>query len=411
MDSHSLPLPEALSPIKVAIIGAGPVGLALALPLADLPGVQVTLHDQRAEDADLQADPRTLALSLGSVQALRRLGVWPEVAAAAAPIRQVHVSQAAGLPWARGHADGPHVWLRAADQGVDQLGAVCRYGAVLAPLHAAWSRRQAAQPQRLVSRWGTRVQGLKAVDGGVEVDAGIVETHDLVVVAEGGTFGEQPGKPLTHDYGQTAWIGEVTLEGVPPDAAFERFTNQGPLALLPLPAAPGAPARAALVWCTDRADDPVATLDEAGRRTLMQALLPPSAGRVTAVSALKAFPLGLNAEWRLVQGRQVRIGNAAQTLHPVAGQGLNLGLRDAHELAALLARHPRGAALDAALATLERRRRPDRAATVATTHLLAEAFTWNALPVQLARAAGLSLLGLGGPAPAWLARRLMFGWR
>ena len=409
MNSHDSPALPA--PLRLAVIGAGPVGLALALQAADLPGVKVTVHDQRPEDADVQADARTLALSLGSVQALRRLGVWDAVAAAAAPIRQVHVSQATGLPWLRANPDGPHVWLRAGEQGVAQLGAVCRYGAVLAPLQAAWRARAAAQPQRLVSRWGTRVQGLKDVAGGVEVDAGIAEVHDLVVVAEGGTFGEQAGKPLTHDYGQTAWIGEVTLEGVPPDTAFERFTPQGPLALLPLPAPAGGPARAALVWCTERADDPVATLDGHGRRTLMQALLPPSAGRVTGVSSLKAFPLGLNAEWRLVQGRRVRIGNAAQTLHPVAGQGLNLGLRDAHELATALARCRGTDGLDAALAALERRRGPDRAATVATTHLLAEAFTWRAVPAQLARAAGLSLLGLGGPAPAFLARRLMFGWR
>ena len=129
-----------------------------------------------------------------------------------------------------------------------------------------------------------------------------------------------------------AWVGTVRLaapglQGL----AVERFTRNGPLALLPLPDdAQGA--RAALVWCLPQPEDDIAALDDAQRLVVIQQQLPAVAGRLAGISALKCFPLGLNAETRLLQGRALRIGNAAQTLHPVAGQGLNLGLRDAQAL-------------------------------------------------------------------------------
>src|SRR6185436_18330612 len=113
--------------------------------------------------------------------------------------------------------------------------------------------------------------------------------------------------------------------------AFERFTRHGPAALLPLLPA-GDKRCAALVWCVDANDDPVRELDAGQRRAVLNTLFPSAAGRIVGLSELKDFALGLNAERTLVQGRTVRIGNAAQTLHPVAGQGLNLGLRDAMSL-------------------------------------------------------------------------------
>ena len=423
------PLPDW----RLAVIGAGPAGLALALQAARLlPRAEITLFDARPADKDVAGDPRTLALALGSVMALQKLMAWP--AALAQPITEVLVSQAPptlNLPWA-----ASAVRLRACDEGVPMLGAVLRYGALVACLQQAWVAAQAREPQRLRSRFGQAVVDLRNLPAGtdpggaprgrVQVDAGIVECFDLAVVAEGGVFAdqaEQARKALTHDYHQTAWVGTVTLAGATPGLAVERFTRDGPLALLPLPAlqpsqtgSGGGPAnaeglaRAALVWCVNSDDDPVAPLNAAQRIAVLATLLPPEAGQVVGLSALKHFALGLNAERTLVDGAIVRIGNAAQTLHPVAGQGLNLGLRDATELVLAL-RRAQPAELPALLRRLEWARGPDRWVMIAATDFLARSFTrrWPGLPA--ARGLGLAVLQALPPLKSALARQMMFGRR
>jgi 2-octaprenyl-6-methoxyphenol hydroxylase len=407
---------------QIAVIGAGPAGLALALQAARLlPTARISVFDARPIDKDLTTDPRTLALALGSVQLLRRLGVWP--AEAAQSIAEVSVSQAPPTlqsAWLPGE-----LRITAAQEGVEMLGAVIAYGALLAPLQAAWVAAVEREPQRLVSRFGQPVTALKDVDGGVEVDAGIVERFDLAVVAEGGVFAEQARKSIVRDYAQTAWIGRATLAGAAAATAFERFTRAGPVALLPLKpvldathesARNGAAARtstetlsqAALVWCVDANDDPVADLTDPQRLAVLSSLLPEQAGRLVALSPLKSFPLGLNAETRLVAGRQVRIGNAAQTLHPVAGQGLNLGLRDAFELVDAL----RNATdLDRALRRLDWTRAADRWTMIAATDLLARGFTWAWPGLPAARGLGLAAMQLLPGLRSGLARRMMFGVR
>jgi len=387
--------------MRIAVVGAGPAGLALALHAARLlPAAQLTLYDARPLERDVAGDPRTLALSLGSVQLLRRLSAWP--AAQAEPILEVQVSQAPPTVAAA------EVRITAAEQAVPMLGAVLAYGPLVATLQAAWQAAVAAEPHRLASRFGAPVAAIKPLASGVEIDAGVVEAHDLAVVAEGGVFAEQARKALTHDYRQTAWVGTVTLEGAPRGAAFERFTRQGPLALLPLPPAADGARRAAMVWCVHADDDPVRELDAEQRRLVVQTQLPPAAGRVLAVGPLKHFPLGLNAERTLVDGRTVRIGNAAQTLHPVAGQGLNLGLRDAHSLVDALRF---GGSIDAALRRVEWARAPDRWATIATTDFLARSFTWNWPGLGTLRGAAMAALQALPPLKTALARQMMFGRR
>ena len=132
------------------------------------------------------------------------------------------------------------------------------------------------------------------------------------------------------------------------------------------------------------------------------------AGRITGLSPLKDFALGLNAERTLVDGRSVRIGNAAQTLHPVAGQGLNLGLRDAFELVQVL-RH--GVDIDAALKRVEWTRAADRWGMIAATDFLARSFTWQLPGLAAARGLGLAALQAAGPLKSLLARQMMFGSR
>jgi 2-octaprenyl-6-methoxyphenol hydroxylase len=393
--------------IDIAVIGAGPAGLALALHASRvLPHARLSLFDRRDAAQDISADPRTLALALGSVQLLQRLGVWR--GGVAQPIREVHVSQ---LPAPALPAGAAEVRIRAADEGVDMLGAVLQYGQLVAPLQQAWLQAVQAEPQRLASRFGTAVKACKPLPGGVELDAGIAERFDLGVVAEGGVFAEQSRKALARDYGQTAWVGTATLHGGTPGLAVERFTRHGPLALLPLlPGrdAAGGAGRGALVWCVDAADDPVRELDAAQRIAVLNTLLPEAAGRIVGLSALKDFALGLNAERTLVQGRSVRIGNAAQTLHPVAGQGLNLGLRDAFELVQVL-RHATD--IDAALQRVEWARAADRWSMIAATDFLARSFTWQVPGLAAARGLGLAALQAAAPLKSLLARRMMFGSR
>lgn len=396
---------------RIAVIGAGPVGLALALLAArQLPGAQVALFDARPAERDVSADPRTLALSLGSIQLLQRLEAWD--AAQAEPIREVWVSQQSPVLAVPAWLGEPQVRLTAADLAVPMLGAVLSYGALVAPMQRAWEAVVAREPSRLTSRFGTPVNALKDLVDGVEVDAGVAEAFDLVVVAEGGVFGEQKAlADLTSDYRQDAWVGSVTLDGGRPGLALERFTRHGPAALLPLPGGK----KSALVWCVPRSDDPVRDLDDAQRVAVLNTVFEPAVGRIVSVSPLKCFPLGLSAQRSLVRGRQVRIGNAAQTLHPVAGQGLNLGLRDAFALASALRdasdRSRTAPSLDAALSRVAWQRAPDRWALIATTDFLARSFTWKAPGLDTLRGVGLAVLNKLPFVKDALARQMMFGRR
>ena len=404
------------TPWRIAVVGAGPVGLALALQAARLlPRAEITLFDARPLDRDVSPDPRTLALAQGSVLWLQRLGAWP--AEAAQPILEVRVSQVPPtLTWRDGVAS---VVMRAAEEGVPQLGAVLSYGALVSRLQATWLQACAqdhahahdrGHGPRLHNRFGTPVAAIKPLPDGVEVDAGIAERFDLAVVAEGGVFADQARKAVTHDYRQTAWVGSASLADAVPGLAVERFTRDGPLALLPLPPAADGTARASLVWCVASDDDPVVGLDEAQRITVLNHLLPAGVGRITGLAPLKPFALGLNAERTLVNGRTVRIGNAAQTLHPVAGQGLNLGLRDAAALVQAL-RHATPTQLPALLARLEWTRGPDRWSMIAATDLLARGFTWRWPGLPALRGLGLAALQAAPALRHALARQMMFGRR
>ena len=323
--------------LSIAVVGAGPVGLAVALlATRALPSARIAVFDQRPADRDVSEDPRTVALSIGSVQLLRRIGAWPGTAGE--PILEVRVTQAQPAlgPLA------PEVRIRHTDEGVPCLGSVAAYGQVVTPLQQAWFAAVAADPERLSARFGSAVAAVRPSAGGVEIDTGASARFDLAVIAEGGVFADQARRAIAHDYRQTAWVGSVEpVTGAPRGVAVERFTPHGPLALLPLRGG-----RMALVWCVPSDADPVAPLDDRQRRLLLDTLLPEGFGPLQALSPLKAFPLGLNAERTLVAGRTVRIGNAAQTLHPVAGQGLNLGLRDAMALVQALREKRIAAGLD-----------------------------------------------------------------
>ncbi len=389
---------------RVAIVGAGPVGLSLALRMRQLGSrADVQVFDAQPDAQTALADPRVLALSEGSRQLLQALGAWPAEAATA--IRHIHVSQ---------HASGlsslPRVMLRADEAALPALGYTVRYGELLGALQAA--ARQAGIAVRYASPVGVREgpQCVRLCPAGAEaeIEASVGDPapdFDLAVLAEGGAFHNQAQRELHHDYGQTALIGQLRCDRPHDGLAVERFTSDGPVALLPRGA------DYALVWCVPprRAQE---LLRQGAAEALrpLQALLPAVCGRGLELHLYGSYPLGLNARVRTRRGRTVQLGNAAQTLHPVAGQGLNLGLRDSAVLARMLA-DTDAAGLEAALRRYDLARLPDRAMLLGLTDLLARGFTWDVPGAAALRAGALAALSAAWPLRRALQRHMLFGWR
>lgn len=367
-------------PGSLRIEGRGPVAMALALFLArqGLRPPEVDIDAPAAEIPGWLA-ARCLALSLGSWQLLSRIVALPR----AEPILRVEVSL-------RGRAGRTRI--HAGDLGAPALGYVLRYGALHRALADALTAALAAAPDAPAAGAGRG-----------DADAGAGRATALTVVADG-----DPGAAArVHDFDQTALLTEVVAERDGQGAAFERFTDEGPLALLPLPE----PHRHALVWCAR----PVESERRAGLapEALAQELLAHfghALGALRPAGERILAPLQRRVRTPGDDPRRIAIGNAAQSLHPVAGQGLNLGLRDAFELAQRLgelraAGHP----LEEAPAAFERMRRLDRGIAVALTDALARVFTARGLgPFE---SIALGALDLVPPARNRFADALMFGFR
>jgi 2-octaprenyl-6-methoxyphenol hydroxylase len=369
----------------IAVLGGGPAGLACAL-LAARRGRASVVFDARPL-AEAQRDRRLLALSRGSWHILAPLIEPPP----RAPILDVFVSSA-------GEFGATHI--SAADFGGQALGATVFYGDLLAALSAA----AAAEP-RIEIRRPRRVVEVQQKPAAVRVVCADGEAFEasLAVNAEGCL--PQPGnRPPLDD--AVALIGDARIAGPSAGAAFERFTREGPLALLPTPAAP-APAFE-LVWCMTRelAHRRLALPADALRDELQRAL-GARIGRVESVGALRDVVLHQSLREEVTAHRCVAIGNAAQTLHPVAGQGFNLALRDAATLADCLADDD----VPVALARYAERRRADRTAIAAVTRWLPRIFATRFAPIAMARALGLATLDLAAPLRREWAALLMFGLR
>ena len=376
------------STFDLAICGAGPVGMALAALLVQRgqSAAGIALLDAKSIE-QAKRDPRTIALSYGSRQILAEAGAWP---VEATQIHQIHVSR-------RGQF-GRSLMDRS-EHGVEALGYVARYGAVVSALADVCERLGVASLRPALVT-GTEED---ADSVSVQIDqAGAASSlrASLLVQAEGGLFGQQPERAVSRDYGQSAIIAHVHVSAPIDHRAFERFTDDGPLALLPQDNG------YALVWCVPptRAEQLLA-LDDAAFLARLGAAFGSRLGRFTRTSARLAYPLGLNAQAGGT-ARTVAIGNAAQTLHPVAGQGLNLGLRDAAVLARVLAQ-------DSSPAGLERYaslRQADRGLTVRVTDTMARIFTGSA-PTQGLLGLSLGLLDAFSPARRSLAELMMYGRR
>jgi 2-octaprenyl-6-methoxyphenol hydroxylase len=347
---------------EVAIRGAGPVGCVFALA-AHASGKSVVLQGRRlfAEDSG-PAPLRPIALSHASRLILERVGAWHGLAVT--PIESIHVSRQGGFG---------RVSLGAADAGVPALGYVTDYGALLNSLF-------------------TRVEA-----SGIRIETE-PEDAPLVVHAEG-TSSALQGK----SYGQEAVVALVTTSPTAARTAWERFTPEGPLALLPLGE------RYCTVW--GMRPERAQALCDATETEFLEALARAFGGRAgtfRAVGERGRVPLALRVRPSRVGVREACIGNAAQTLHPVAGQGLNLGLRDAWDLARVLrdAEDPGDAHV---LARFARMRRFDAMATVRATDFLAGAFLGTNPLSGLMRGIGLTALDSCLPARRFFARRMIYG--
>ena len=355
---------------KVAIVGGGPAGMALALALK-LHGVTAEIFEAR-ERAAVCRDARVLALSDGARQILDWLGVWSGLSAT--PIETIHISQRGGFGRSR---------LRAAELGMTALGWVLPASELIRALDAA------VTGAGIVYRENARV------------GAGDTAHFLLTAFAEGAV---DAGSGTMHDYGQHAVLCNVSTAAPHDNVAWERFTSEGPLALLPL-----GERYAVVLTCADDTLAEVKSLDDAAFLALLQKRFG-TRHRFTAAGPRTAYPLGLRYRPDPVGDRQVWLGNAAQTLHPVAGQGFNLALRDIWELA----QHA-GAAADPGapevLADYSRGRRADRRGAIGFTDLLIDSFAPDFAPLRHVRGAGLLALDLLPPLRAFVAKRMIYGAR
>jgi 2-octaprenyl-6-methoxyphenol hydroxylase len=374
----------------VLIVGAGPVGAVCALALQQQ-GIAARVLEARPVDA--RVDTRILALSHGSQLILDRLGVWDRLADVT-PITRIHISQRGALGVAR---------LAAEDVDVPALGYVLPYAVLTAAL------KQALADSRIAVEYGVAVDRIVPGTEAAALHAadGRTLAAPLVVVADGGRGDAAPAPKFERNYEQMAVVCEVQTELPHANQAFERFTPEGPAALLPKGD------RYALVWTADNADaQRIAALPDEAFLAALYRHFGGRQGLFLHASPRKTFPLRLAYTGSEAADRVVRIGNAAQTLHPVAGQGFNIGLRDAWELASLCGDTPPEALGSAAmLAAYARGRRLDVLGGVGFTDFLVRVFSNDIAPLRHARGLGLLAMEAFPPLKTFVARRMIFGAR
>ena len=370
--------------LPVAIVGGGPVGMALALALRKQ-GIASEIFDARARGAGL-ADRRILALSHGSRQTLEWLGVWKGIEAT--PIKTIHVSQQNRMG---------RTLIKAEQQGVPALGYVLSLNQLVGALDKALASTNISYHEN------SRVD--QVVGGGIcaRFQAGCSGRQaQLVAYAEGVV--DEAADISRRDYQQHAVTCVASLAQNHHGVAWERFTADGPIALLPF----GKDVAVVLTCPANEASQIAMWTDEVFLAHLQKRF----GSRQTFISAGSrfAFPLGLRYRRQSIAGRQVWLGNAAQTLHPVAGQGFNLALRDVRELARTLATES-DCGSDASLKRYAERRRSDRRATIGFTDSLVRLFSNDNSFLAHSRGAGLMALDLLPSARDFVARRMMFGAR
>ena len=389
--------------MSLIIVGGGMTGATLALAVSQLTAGRLPVHLIEAADIDAAQHPgfdaRAIALAAGTCQQLAKINLWQAIADCATPITTVHVSD-------RGHAG--FVTLEAQDYRLGVLGNVVELHDVGQRLFGLLRRAPG-----VTLHCPSRIAQVERQSDGVSVtlDNGETLRGKLLVAADGSrsTLGERCGIHWQKEpYNQLAVIANVTTAIPHHGRAFERFTEHGPLAMLPM-----SQNRCSLVWCHPRErHDEVLGWSDSRFCDELQRAFGWRLGRITQAGARNVYPLSLTTATRTVSHRLALVGNAAQTLHPIAGQGFNLGLRDVMTLAENLAQ-AHAARQDigdyALLCQYQRQRAEDKAATIGVTDGLVHLFANRWVPLVVGRNVGLMAMELFTPARDVLAQRTL-GW-
>ena len=389
--------------MSVIIVGGGMNGATLALAISHLTQGQLPVHLVEAVAPHTTNHPgfdsRAIALAQGTCQQLSRIGIWQAIAECATAIKTVHVSD-------RGHAG--FVTLDAHDYRIDALGQVVE-------LHDVGLRlfRLLQDAPGVTLHCPARVANVSRSEEAVSVtlENGTTLEGQVLVAADGSRsaiatrFGVQWQQ---EPYGQVGVIANVSTAGAHNGRAFERFTQHGPLAMLPM-----SHGRCSLVWChpQEKADEVLGWTDDRFCNELQKAF-GWRLGRITHAGKRAVYPLSLTTASQCISHRVALVGNAAQTLHPIAGQGFNLGLRDVMSLAESLAQawsEQKDGGGYAVLSHYQNRRRADKEATIGVTDGLVHLFANRWGPLVAGRNLGLMAMELFIPARDVLAQRTL-GW-
>ncbi|MBA1201548.1 2-octaprenyl-6-methoxyphenyl hydroxylase [Pseudomonas capeferrum] len=382
----------------IAIIGGGLVGASLALALqgqAKTRGWKIVLIEPFAPGDSFQPsyDARSSALSFGTRRIYEQLGVWQEVERRAEPIRQIQVSD-------RGRFGSTR--LDAIEEGVPALGYV---------VENAWLGQclwQGLDREVVSWRCPAEVTAIQAIESGyrLQLDDDTGLDCSLAVLADGGrsSLREQLGIHVSHrPYEQSAVIANITPGEAHRGQAFERFTEHGPMALLPLP-----DNRCALVWTRQGADaQHLVGLDERNFLAELQAVFGYRLGALRQVGVRHLYPLALVEAQEQVRPHLVVLGNAAHSLHPIAGQGFNLSLRDVQSLAEALLAGPQQPGDLTTLSGYLERQRLDQALTIGFSDQVTRLFGTRQPLLATGRNLGLLGLDLLPTAKRWFARQAM----
>lgn len=393
----------------IAIVGGGSVGISLACALGQInPAPKVVLieaHDYTHQPPP-SFDARTVALSYSSKQIFEALGLWKHIVEQGiSPIEMIHISD-------RGHPGITH--LRAREQGVEALGYVIENRVLGEALFAQLKTLEGITLMAPARLQGLVFRGDRAVLTGNADDESFEISARLVVAADGTQSFVRQHLGIAQrrwDYQQSAVIANVACDRPHSNIAYERFTSNGPMALLPLVAMAEAGHRFGLVWTVPAVKtDEVLALDDDQFREELVRNFGERVGHFLRVGERAAYPLGLIQINEHVRQRLAFIGNAAHTLHPVAGQGFNLGLRDVAALAQVI-RESLAAGQDPGelnnLQKYARWRRRDHMQTALFTDSLVRIFSTDFLPLVIARNAGLMALELFSPLRKRLGRHAM----
>jgi 2-octaprenyl-6-methoxyphenol hydroxylase len=383
------------------IIGGGMVGASLSLALKNIP-LRIALVEAVPYNTDAQPsyDDRAIALSFGTSRIFRAMGLWDEMALDATPIQRIHVSDQGHMGITR---------LDSRDEGVEALGYVATARELGKTLVA-----HLQQLENLTLLCPATLTDLKL---GEDHATAILEregkqeaiTAPLVVAADGGhsAVRQHLGIQVTDkDYGQTAIIANITPERPHDNVAYERFTQHGPLALLPL-----GPERCSLVWTrSPEGAERILSLSDADFLAELQENFGHRLGRLLQVGKRAAYPLRLIRAQEQVRARLALIGNAAHTIHPIAGQGFNLGIRDVAALAQVLSeacKQGRDLGELSVLQDYAEWRKRDHDQVIGFTNGLVNTFSNRLPPLSLARNLGLVATDILPGIKHGLARRAM----